>query len=258
MGGMPEPPRGWDPKTDSLEDLVHAMFQDNPTEAQRSATSDAPPSPAADPRERPSPAAGKRPAGLLSGRGAAPLLAVAALVTAGLAGGQILTATTATGPVAAAPTAAPSTTVSLPTTAAATPQPAAAPPPVALDFGKRSALPDGWSLASSRPYLCDVLMAIPVLQKDGTRIMRVTLTLTNRTGAPQATRQWRLAATADGAPAEFVLWPAERFRGVPDTTLNAGRSVRFLVAFRVPEHPVQVRISAERDAAPGAVLAGSL
>jgi len=33
---------------------------------------------------------------------------------------------------------------------------------------------------------------------------------------------------------------------------------RFLVAFRVPEHPVQVRITAERDAAPGAVLAGTL
>ena len=235
------------------------MFQDNPTEAQRSATSDAPPSPAADPRERPSPAAGKRPAGLLSGRGAAPLLAVAALVTAGLAGGQILTATTVASPVAApaaVPTPAPS-----PPTAAPTPQPvltAAAPQPVALDFGKRSTLPDGWSLASSRPYLCDVLMAIPVLQKDGTRIMRVTLTLTNRTGAPQATRQWRLAATADGAPAEFVLWPAERFRGVPDMTLNAGRSVRFLVAFRVPIRPVQVRINAEREAAPGAVLAGTL
>jgi hypothetical protein len=130
--------------------------------------------------------------------------------------------------------------------------------PVVAGFGKRTELADGWRLAASRPYLCDVLMAIPVLQKDGTRIMRVTLTLTNRTGAPQATRQWRLAATADGAPAEFVLWPAERFRGVPDMTLNAGRSVRFLVAFRVPERPVQVRINAERDAAPGAVLAGTL
>src|SRR5690349_9608333 len=59
-------------------------------------------------------------------------------------------------------------------------------------------------------------MAIPVLQKDGTRIMRVTLTLTNRTGAPQATRAWRLAATADGVPAELVEWPAAKFRGVPD------------------------------------------
>ena len=75
-------------------------------------------------------------------------------------------------------------------------------------------------------------MAIPVLQKDGTRIMRVTLTLTNRTGAPQATRAWRLAATADGVPAELVQWPAAKFRGVPDRTLNAGRSVGFLVAIR--------------------------
>lgn len=193
---------------------------------------------------------------MLTGRAGAPLLAVAALVTAGLASGQILTATTTPAPVAA-----PAAAAGPPTTAAPTPQPvltAATPQPVALDFGKRSALPDGWSLASSRPYLCDVLMAVPVLQKDGTRIMRVTLTLTNRTGAPQATRPWRLAATADGAPAELVLWPDARFRGVPDTTLDAGRSVRFLVAFRVPEHPVQVRITAERDAAPGAVLAGTL
>jgi hypothetical protein len=257
MGGMPEPPRGWDPEKASLEDLVHAMFQDDPTEsdAQRSATSEAPPTP--DPDPRPPPPTRKRPT---RGRAAVPLLAAAALLTAALAGGQILTATPAPAPLAA-PAAVPTPAPSPPTTAAPTPQPAltaAAPQPVALDFGKRSAMPDGWSLASSRPYLCDVLMAIPVLQKDGTRIMRVTLTLTNRTGAPQATRQWRLAATADGAPAEFVLWPAERFRGVPDMTLNAGRSVRFLVAFRVPERPVQVRINAERDAAPGAVLAGTL
>jgi len=254
---MPEPPRGWDPKTDSLEDLVHAMFQDDPKEsgAGRPASSDAPPTPPSDPR--PPPPARKRPT---RGRVAAPLLAIAALVTAGLAGGQILTATTTPAPLAA-PAAVPTPAPSPPTATAPTPQPvltAAAPQPVALDFGKRSAMPDGWSLASSRPYLCDVLMAIPVLQKDGTRIMRVTLTLTNRTGAPQATRQWRLAATADGAPAEFVLWPAERFRGVPDMTLNAGRSIRFLVAFRVPERPVQVRINAERDAAPGAVLAGTM
>jgi hypothetical protein len=138
----------------------------------------------------------------------------------------------------------------------APPQPT--PAPVVLDFGKRTELADGWRLAASRPYLCDVLMAIPMLQKDGTRIMRVTLTLTNRTGAPQQTRAWRLAATADGTPAELVLWPAERFRGVPDVTLKAGRSVGFLVAIRVPDHPVQLRVSAERDAAPGAVLAGTL
>jgi len=130
--------------------------------------------------------------------------------------------------------------------------------PVVTGFGKRTELADGWRLAASRPYPCDALMAIPVLQQDGTRIMRVTLTLTNRSGAPQATRAWRLAATADGAPAELVEWPAAMFRGVPDTTLNAGRSVGFLVAIRVPEHPVQVRITAERDATPRAVLAGTI
>ena len=90
-------------------------------------------------------------------------------------------------PVAAAPAAGPAAAAEphepLPRSA-----PAAVAPPVVLRFGKRSELADGWRLATSRPYLCDVLMAIPVLQKDGTRIMRVTLTLTNRTGAPQATR----------------------------------------------------------------------
>ena len=45
--------------------------------------------------------------------------------------------------------------------------------------------------------------------------MRVTLTLTNRTGAPQATRAWRLAATADGAPAELVEWPAASSAACP-------------------------------------------
>ncbi len=178
-------------------------------------------------------------------------------MTAGLAGGQILTAT----PSAPTPVAAPA--VGLPTPppsprTAAQVAPAPVVLPVVAAFGKRTELADGWRLAASRPYLCDVLMAIPVLQKDGTRIMRVTLTLTNRTGAPQATRAWRLAATADGVPAELVEWPAANFRGVPDRTLNAGRSVGFLVAIRVPERPVQVRITAERDAAPRAVLAGTL
>jgi len=250
MGGMPDPPRGWDPEKDSLEDLVHAMFQDDPAEpaAQRSSTT-APPQAAA----RPAPAGRNRPPRprRRAGRLAAPALAVAALVTAGLAGGQIVTATTPT-PVAAP--AAPA----LPAPPADPPTVAPAALPVVAGFGKRTELADGWRLAASKPYLCDVLMAIPVLQKDGTRIMRVTLTLTNRTGAPQATRAWRLAATADGVPAELVEWPAAKFRGVPDRTLDAGRSVGFLVAIRVPEHPVQVRITAERDAAPRAVLAGTL
>ena len=211
MGGMPGPPRGWDPEKDSLEDLVHAMFQDDPSEpeARRSAAA-APPRAAAADRPQAPPRSRRRTR--LPTRIAAPALAVAALVTAGLAGGQILTATTPV-PVAAptGPTGLP-TSVANPRTAAqvAPPVPVAAPPPVVVDFGKRTQLADGWRLAASRPYLCDVLMAIPVLQKDGTRIMRVTLTLTNRTGVPQATRPWRLAATADGAPAELVLWPAAK------------------------------------------------
>jgi hypothetical protein len=249
MGGLSEPPRGWDPEKDSLEDLVHAMFRDDPREPDAERSTEAP-----KPAARPAPAERSRPSRprRRAGRLAAPALAVAALVTAGLAGGQIVTATTPT------PVVAPASPAALPTPQA---DPRTAAPvalPVVVDFGKRTDLADGWRLAASRPYPCDALMAIPVLQEDGTRIMRVTLTLTNRAGAPQATRGWRLAATADGAPAELVEWPAAMFRGVPDTTLDAGRSVGFLVAIRVPEHPVQVRITAARDAAPRAVLAGVL
>jgi hypothetical protein len=225
------------------------MFQDDPAEpaAQRSVAT-APPQTAARPAPAGMPSRPRRRVGRL----AAPALAVAALVTAGLAGGQIVTATR---PI---PVAAPAAPAALPTSPPSPPTVAPVALPVVTGFGERTELADGWRLAASRPYLCDVLMAIPVLQKDGTRIMRVTLTLTNRTGAPQSTRAWRLAATADGAPAELVEWPAAKFGGVPDRTLNAGRSVGFLVAIRVPEHPVQVRITAERDAAPRAVLAGTL
>jgi hypothetical protein len=251
MGGLPEPPRDWDPSTDSLEDLVRIMFQDQPTEpdAPRPPTSEPSPPPSAEPSPR-------RREQARRSRVAAPALAGAALLIALLAGGQILAATTAPAPTpSAAPLPAPG-----PQSAAArvSPLPTAVAQPVVLAFGKRSELGDGWRLGTSRPYLCDVLMAIPVLQKDGTRIMRVTLTLTNRSSTPQATRTWTLTATADGAPAELVLWPAERFRGVPDVTLGTGRSVGFLVAIRVPEHPVQVRITAQQNTAPRAVLAGVL
>src|SRR6478736_1934543 len=146
MAGMPEPPRGWDPEKDSLEDLVHAMFQDDPAEpaVQRSAT--APPQAAARPAQagrsrppRPRPRAGRL---------AAPALAVAALVTAGLAGGQILTAT----PSAPTPVAAPA--VGLPTPppsprTAAQVAPAPVVLPVVAGFGKRTELADGWRLAAS-------------------------------------------------------------------------------------------------------------
>ncbi len=127
-----------------------------------------------------------------------------------------------------------------------------------MTFGARANLGDGWRLAASRPYPCDVLMVIPVLQQPGTRIMRVTLTLTNRTDGPQRASSWQLAASADGRPAELVLWPAERFRGVPDVTLAPRRSVRFLVAVRIPDRPTQLEITASRDAQARAVLFGAL
>jgi hypothetical protein len=200
-------------------------------------------------------------------------LAVAALATAtvlvgGAAGWQVhaartpaaeVTAPAVTNLPAAPTTAAPSPPVNPPPTAtAAALTTAVTPAPVAIPFGTRSDIGEGWRLAATRPYLCDVLMAVPALQQDGTRIIRVTLTLTNRTGTTQPTRPWELAAAADGAPAELVLWPAERFRGVPDVTLTPGRSVRFLVAVRVPQERTRVEITARRADAPRAVLGGSL
>ena len=41
-------------------------------------------------------------------------------------------------------------------------------------------------------------MAIPVLQQNGTRIVRVTVTLINNTGRPQRAKTWSL--TACGVP----------------------------------------------------------
>jgi hypothetical protein len=201
-------------------------------------------------------------------------LAVAALATAivlvgGAAGWQVhaarppaaaVPAPPAVSKQAAAPTTAPLTPPVSPAPAAtaAALTAAVAPAPVAIPFGTRSDVGEGWRLATTRPYLCDVLMAIPVLQRDGTRIIRVTLTLTNRTGTTQPARAWELAAAANGVPAELVLWPAERFRGVPDVTLTPGRSVRFLVAVRVPQDRTQLEITARRADAPRAVLGGSL
>jgi hypothetical protein len=197
-----------------------------------------------------------------------PVLAAAILLVGAAASWQIIS-TTAPAPrtadlVLTTPTPS-SPPVTTPVTTPVTPAPVAAlttappePEPVGIPFGTRSDLGDGWRLAATRPYLCDVLMAIPVLQRDGTRIVRVTLTLTNRTGAAQPARLWDLAATADRTDAELVLWPAERFRGVPEVTLAPGRSVRFLVAVRVPEARTQLEITARRDAAPRAVFGGSV
>jgi hypothetical protein len=194
-----------------------------------------------------------------------PLLAAAILLVGSAAGWQIGSAgTPAPAPAAAnlapatpVPSSSPVPTSTAPAVGAAlttTPQAE----PVGIPFGTRSDVGDGWRLAATRPYPCDVLMAIPVLQQDGTRIVRVTLTLTNRTGVAQPARVWDLAATADRTTAELVLWPAERFRGVPEVTLAPGRSVRFLVAVRVPNGRTQLEITAQRDSATRAVLRGSV
>ena len=290
MATPPELPSGWDPHRDSLEDLVRNLFHDESHDATGERSTQRPessrpsppvaaaPVPSADaepaPRPAPEPPVGEaerertrpRPS-----RPAVPVLAAAILLIVA-AGGWQITATNrpatefAAGAVVANPAVAPTTApvsgpVSpppSPTAVAALTSAAITPEPIGIPFGARSDVGEGWRLAATRPYLCDVLMAIPVLQKDGTRIIRVTLTLTNRTGAAQRARVWDLAATADHAATELVLWPAERFRGVPDVTLAPGRSVRFLVAVRVPDRRTQVEITAHRADAPRAVLSGSL
>ena len=285
MGGSSELPRDWDPETDSLQDLVRIMFDsDHPVDRTADAASSsvsARPGTAvrprsADPVSRPATSIEPVPVGARR-RFAAPALAAAVLFLLTLAGWQIRTVSTATADLAT--TSAPSTSgaaaapaqttaqVGPPVTPApapasivvAAPAPVpAAPPPVGIGFGGRTTLGDGWRLAATRPYPCDVLMAIPVLQRDGTRIVRVTLTLTNRTGTPQPAKAWQLAATADENPAELVMWPAERFRGVPDVMLAPSRSVRFLVAIRIPDRPATLEITASRDAVARVVLSGAL
>ena len=204
------------------------------------------------------PVAGRRaPAG---GRWAVPVLAAAILAVGVAASWQIGSVTApapSTADLALATSAPPSPPVTTPAAAAALTA-TSEPEPVGIPFGTRSDLGDGWRLAATRPYPCDVLMAIPVLQRDGTRIVRVTLTLTNRTDAAQPARLWELAATADRAAAELVLWPAERFRGVPEATLAPGRSIRFLVAVRVPENRTRLEITARRDTGTRAVFGGTV
>jgi hypothetical protein len=200
----------------------------------------------------------------------------AILVAGSLAGWQVLaeapattSATAATGPAArsAAMPSPPTEALAagypqaeavrtLPDT---TPAPiAAAPAPVDIAFGTRGDLEDGWRIAVTRPYRCTVLMAIPVLQQNSTRIVRVTVTLVNNTGRPQRANTWSLTATASDAPAEMVLWPREGFRGVPDVLLAPKRSVRFMIAVRVPEQRSRLKISADRETTTRAVLAGTL
>ena len=152
----------------------------------------------------------------------------------------------------------PQAAVNMAPTSAIQPSAAPEPAPVGIAFGGRADVADGWQIAVTRPYLCTVLMAVPTLQKAGTRIVRVTITLVNGTGSAQPASAWSLAAAARGGPAELVLWPQEGFRGVPDVQLAPGRSVRFLIAIRIPDQPTQVEISANRGTATRAVLAGTL
>jgi hypothetical protein len=294
VASSPDLPRGWDPRSDSLEDLVRTLFDED--DLRRAADEGAagtgqsepvnPPQPApaipaqlgsepGQPRPvdpEPGPVTSRTTGGTVRPRFYP--LAVAALATAtvlvgGAAGWQVhaarapaagVTAATAVSNRATAPTTAPlpPPVSPAPTATVAALTAAVAPAPVAIPFGTRSDVGEGWRLATTRPYLCDVLMAIPVLQQDGTRIIRVTLTLTNGTGTTQPARAWELAAAADGVPAELVLWPTERFRGVPDVTLTPGRSVRFLVAVRVPQERTRMEITARRADALRAVLGGSL
>jgi hypothetical protein len=294
VASSPDLPRGWDPRSDSLEDLVRTLFDEDELRrdaaegaprTERNESVDPPQPPSAAPTElgpkpgQPRPAdLGPRPGTSRPTGGtvhprfyplAVAALATATLLVGGAAGWQIHAARAPAAGVAT--DAAVSTRAAAPATAALSPPvspaptattaaltAAVAPAPVAIPFGTRSDVGEGWRLAATRPYLCDVLMAIPALQQDGTRIIRVTLTLTNRTGTTQPTRAWELAAAADGEPAELVLWPAERFRGVPDVMLTPGRSVRFLVAVRVPQERTRVEITARRADTLRAVLGGSL
>jgi hypothetical protein len=134
----------------------------------------------------------------------------------------------------------------------------AVPAPVDVAFGTRADVEDGWRIAVTRPYPCTVLMAIPALQQNGTRIVRVTVTLINRTDRPQRAKTWSLTARTGDLPADMVLWPEEGFRGVPDVLLGPRRSARFMIAVRIPDQRTQLKINADRETVTRAVLAGTL
>jgi hypothetical protein len=136
---------------------------------------------------------------------------------------------------------------------ASTPQPA----PVLVAFaGRRVDVGGGWRIGVSRPYLCPVLMNLPALMSGDSRLVRMTVTLINDTGAPQQARAWTLAATANGTPVEMVLWPSAGFRGVPDRVLAPGERVRFLVAVRLPAQRVGVEVTAVHPTGVRAALTG--
>ena len=174
------------------------------------------------------------------------------------AGWQVRAGAPAAVPGDARPPVDPQTSAAMAPTTAVQARPAAGPAPVGIAFPGRADVGEGWQIAVTRPYLCTVLMAVPVLQKPGTRIVRVTVTLVNRTDSTQPANAWSLGVATSEGTAELVLWPQEGFRGVPDVQLAPGRSVRFLVAVRIPDQPTRVDVRADRGTATRAVLAGTL
>lgn len=115
-------------------------------------------------------------------------------------------------------------------------------------FGERTEL-GGWRMAVTKPYPCPVLRTVPALMTSDSQLIRMTVTLVNNTDSAQQARSWVLDATADGRPAELVIWPAAGFHGVPDRLLAPGESVRFLVAARVPNERTRFELGATRAAA---------
>jgi hypothetical protein len=138
-----------------------------------------------------------------------------------------------------------------------TPVPAAVPAAVPVAFaGRRVDVGGGWWIGVTRPYLCPVLMTVPSLAMGDTRLVRMTITIVNDTGAPAPSRDWTLRATADGSPVEMVLWPSAGFRGVPDRVLAQGERVRFLVAVRLPAQRAAVEVTAAHPSGVRAALTG--
>ena len=297
--GVSDPPRlpeGWDPASDSLENLVRRMFDSDdarppadpaapikPPETHGTDTAIGTKQPAphpATPTVPRAPAAQPVPQRAATGSARARLTECALIGVIALLGFLAAWQVLADAPVAtkAAPLtdrAGSSASVRVEPTqleAAADPQAEAAralpnmapepvtavPAPVDVAFGTRADVEDGWRIAVTRPYPCTVLMAIPALQQNGTRIVRVTVTLINKTDRPQRAKTWNLTARAGDLPADMVLWPEEGFRGVPDVLLEPRRSARFMIAVRIPDQRTQLKINADRETVTRAVLAGTL
>lgn len=295
VSDSPGLPEGWDPDSDSLEDLVRKMFDSDrsrppdgsdartePPETHATDTAIGTRQPAPHPATPavPRPAAARplpRRATTESARARVRTYALAGAVAVlgSLAGWQVLadapvvtTAAPPTGRTGSASVPSPPTEPQAPANPqaeaamvlpATAPEPVpVVPAPVGIAFGTRADIVDGWRIAVTRPYRCTVLMAIPVLQQNGTRIVRVTVTLINNTDRPQRAKTWSLTARAGDLPAEMVLWPEEGFRGVPDVILEPQRSARFMIAVRIPDQRIQLKINADRETVTRAVLAGTL